>query len=146
VLLFSFSSVLAQDIKGKITDAFKQPLEDVYIFNTSTNSHAHSLPNGTFILLNNKVGDTLNLGLLGFKKQTIVVSKQHVEQGLEVALESKTLMLEELVIKEQLNPVNTITKIDVATTPVNSSQEILRKVPGLIIGQHAGGGKAEQLF
>ncbi|MFD2541879.1 TonB-dependent receptor [Lacinutrix gracilariae] len=146
VLLFSFSSVLAQDIKGKITDAFKQPLEDVYIFNASTNSHAHSLPNGTFILLNNKVGDTLNLGLLGFKKQTIVVSKQHVEQGLEVALESKTLMLEELVIKEQLNPVNTITKIDVATTPVNSSQEILRKVPGLIIGQHAGGGKAEQLF
>ncbi|MDE0597961.1 MAG: TonB-dependent receptor plug domain-containing protein, partial [Dokdonia donghaensis] len=30
--------------------------------------------------------------------------------------------------------------------PVKSSQEILRKVPGLIIGQHAGGGKAEQIF
>ncbi|MBU2938945.1 TonB-dependent receptor [Lacinutrix sp. C3R15] len=146
VLLFSFSSILAQNIKGKITDTFKQPLENVYIFNTSTNSHAHSLPNGTFILLNNKVGDTLNLGLLGFKKQTIVIDKQHIEQGLEVALESKTLMLEELVITEQLHPVNTITKIDLATTPVNSSQEILRKVPGLIIGQHAGGGKAEQLF
>jgi outer membrane cobalamin receptor len=29
---------------------------------------------------------------------------------------------------------------------VNSSQEILRKVPGLFIGQHAGGGKAEQIF
>jgi outer membrane cobalamin receptor len=26
------------------------------------------------------------------------------------------------------------------------SQEILRKVPGLFIGQHAGGGKAEQIF
>jgi outer membrane cobalamin receptor len=34
----------------------------------------------------------------------------------------------------------------VETTPVNSSQEILRKVPGLFIGQHAGGGKAEQIF
>ena len=32
------------------------------------------------------------------------------------------------------------------TNPVNSSQDILRKVPGLIIGQHAGGGKAEQIF
>ena len=32
------------------------------------------------------------------------------------------------------------------TAPVNSSQEILRKVPGLFIGQHAGGGKAEQIF
>jgi outer membrane receptor for Fe3+-dicitrate len=31
-------------------------------------------------------------------------------------------------------------------TPVNSSQEVLRKVPGLFIGQHAGGGKAEQIF
>jgi outer membrane receptor for Fe3+-dicitrate len=31
-------------------------------------------------------------------------------------------------------------------TTVNSSQEILRKVPGLFIGQHAGGGKAEQIF
>ena len=30
--------------------------------------------------------------------------------------------------------------------PVNSSQELLRTVPGLFIGQHAGGGKAEQLF
>ena len=32
------------------------------------------------------------------------------------------------------------------TNPVNSSQELLRKVPGLFIGQHAGGGKAEQIF
>jgi outer membrane cobalamin receptor len=39
-----------------------------------------------------------------------------------------------------------ISKIDLETAPVNSSQEILRKVPGLFIGQHAGGGKAEQIF
>ncbi len=32
------------------------------------------------------------------------------------------------------------------TSPVRSSQEILRKVPGLFIGQHAGGGKAEHIF
>ena len=37
-------------------------------------------------------------------------------------------------------------KLDLQNTPVNSSQEILRKVPGLFIGQHAGGGKAEQIF
>ncbi|HRN45176.1 MAG TPA: Plug domain-containing protein, partial [Flavobacterium sp.] len=42
--------------------------------------------------------------------------------------------------------MNVISKIDLETTPVNSSQEILRKVPGLFIGQHAGGGKAEQIF
>ncbi len=36
--------------------------------------------------------------------------------------------------------------VDVKTNPIKSSQEILRKIPGLIIGQHAGGGKAEQIF
>jgi outer membrane receptor for Fe3+-dicitrate len=29
---------------------------------------------------------------------------------------------------------------------VNNSQEVLRMVPGLFIGQHQGGGKAEQIF
>jgi len=39
-----------------------------------------------------------------------------------------------------------ISNIDLQTNPVNNSQELLRKVPGLFIGQHAGGGKAEQIF
>ena len=30
--------------------------------------------------------------------------------------------------------------------PVNTSQDVLRIVPGLFIAQHAGGGKAEQIF
>ena len=36
--------------------------------------------------------------------------------------------------------------MNLLTNPVRNSQEILRVVPGLFIGQHAGGGKAEQLF
>ncbi len=146
ILFCSFSTIIAQNIKGKITDSFKQPLENVYVFNTNANTHAHTLPNGTFILLDNKVGDTLNIGLLGFKKQIVIVDNSHVNSGLEIVLQSKTLMLDELILTEQLDAVSTITKIDIATSPVNSSQEILQKVPGLIIGQHAGGGKAEQLF
>lgn len=39
-----------------------------------------------------------------------------------------------------------IAKVDLAVNPVKSSQEILRTVPGLFIAQHAGGGKAEQMF
>jgi len=39
-----------------------------------------------------------------------------------------------------------ITDIDIQMNPVNSSQDIMQKVPGLFIGQHAGGGKAEQIF
>jgi len=42
--------------------------------------------------------------------------------------------------------LNIVSAIDVVIDPVRSSQEVLRKVPGLFIGQHAGGGKAEQIF
>lgn len=40
----------------------------------------------------------------------------------------------------------TISDLDIHLRPIINSQEVLRMVPGLFIGQHAGGGKAEQLF
>jgi outer membrane receptor protein involved in Fe transport len=40
----------------------------------------------------------------------------------------------------------TLSKIAIRSRGINNSQEILSMVPGLFIGQHAGGGKAEQLF
>ena len=44
------------------------------------------------------------------------------------------------------NIFQTISDLDIHLRPINNSQEILRSVPGLFIGQHAGGGKAEQLL
>ena len=58
----------------------------------------------------------------------------------------RNITLEEVVISRQLNHLNEITKVDLQINPVNSSQEVLRIVPGLFIAQHAGGGKAEQMF
>ncbi|MDX1740601.1 MAG: TonB-dependent receptor, partial [Rhodothermales bacterium] len=40
----------------------------------------------------------------------------------------------------------TVRAYDLATRPATSSQELLRLAPGLVIAQHAGGGKAEQIF
>ena len=39
-----------------------------------------------------------------------------------------------------------INKLDFELRPKNSAQDMLRLVPGLFIAQHAGGGKAEQIF
>jgi outer membrane receptor protein involved in Fe transport len=44
------------------------------------------------------------------------------------------------------NEQQLISSLDIKLRPITNSQEILRLVPGLFIGQHAGGGKAEQLF
>lgn len=54
--------------------------------------------------------------------------------------------LNEVAVVKQFNHLNGITKVDLSLNPVNSSQEVLRYVPGLFIAQHAGGGKAEQMF
>ncbi len=147
IILFFFNQIIyAQQINGVVSDEFLQPIENVYIYNTNSLSHAHTLSNGTFILENNSVGDTLNIGLLGYEKAIVVVTNAHLTEGLKIILKAKSILLDELVITEQVNALNSVAKVDLETSPVNSSQEILRKVPGLIIGQHAGGGKAEQIF
>jgi len=44
------------------------------------------------------------------------------------------------------NPYKTFSETDIKMRSVSNSQEVLRMVPGLFIGQHQGGGKAEQIF
>jgi outer membrane cobalamin receptor len=44
---------------------------------------------------------------------------------------------------DQLKPIS---KVDIQLRRITNSQEVLPIVPGLFIGQHAGGGKAEQIF
>ncbi|WP_047547787.1 TonB-dependent receptor [Psychroserpens sp. Hel_I_66] len=140
------NNAYSQQIKGEIKNEIDQPLESAYIYNLNSKSHAHSLGNGEFILENSKAGDSIKIGLLGYSNKIMVLNPSNFESLLTIILEEKTFQLEEMTITEELNALSTITRLDLNTSPVNSSQEVLRKVPGLIIGQHAGGGKAEQLF
>ena len=39
-----------------------------------------------------------------------------------------------------------IDKLTLKLLPVNNAQDLLKTVSGLFIAQHAGGGKAEQIF
>ncbi|RNC86930.1 MAG: TonB-dependent receptor [Winogradskyella sp.] len=147
LVLFIFSSVFAilnaQSIKGLVVNELNQPLEAAYIFNLNSESHSHTTDNGVFVLTNTKVGDSLQIGLLGYRTKVVPLVSNDV---LNVVLEEKVFQLDEMVIEEELNTVSTISRLDLNVNPVNSSQEVLRKVPGLFIGQHAGGGKAEQIF
>lgn len=138
--------ITAQNITGVVTDENQYPLEDVYVYNNNSAAHAHTKANGTFILEKTKAGDSLEVGILGFQTKVIVLTQAQVDSGVNIQLESKTLQLDEIVISRELNAMHQIALLDLQTNPVNSSQEILRKIPGLVIGQHAGGGKAEQLF
>ena len=56
-------------------------------------------------------------------------------------------MLEDIiVVANSGNIYKPISKTDIEMRGVNNSQEVLRIIPGIVIGQHQGGGKAEQIF
>jgi len=135
---------LSAQIKGTVVSN-NQPIEDAYIYNQTSKSHSHSNQLGQFEISNTNVGDVLIVGLLGYEKQEITLT-QELTNKLIIDLKPKAFMLDELVLSQPVDVLNSIVQIDLETNPINSSQEILRKVPGLLIGQHAGGGKAEQLF
>lgn len=135
--------VLGQTIKGKIINLNGKPIEGVQIFNIRTDQHTHTNEFGIFTLEKTQQNDILSIGGLGYKTKEI---KANLSDPEPIVLDEDVLRLEEVVIHPKLAGLNFITAIDLKVTPVNSSQEILRKVPGLFIGQHAGGGKAEQLF
>uniref|UniRef100_UPI0039A48DC1 TonB-dependent receptor n=1 Tax=Ornithobacterium rhinotracheale TaxID=28251 RepID=UPI0039A48DC1 len=67
------------------------------------------------------------------------------EQKDSLSGKEKTIAIKEVLLRGN-DFTKTIAKIDLNKIPVNTSQDLLRKVPGLFIAQHAGGGKAEQLF
>lgn len=133
-------------ITGQITDNKSVFIADAYIFNVSSQSHTHTDHNGMFHLNDCHLGDTIQIGILGYYSYKFVVTQEHRNKKVTFILKEKAIELDELIIAKAKNPLHSIMAIDVRTNPVNSSQEIMRKIPGLIIGQHAGGGKAEQIF
>lgn len=133
-------------IQGKITDSSGAPLPGTYIFKGNGSIHAHTNDLGIFFCEHAAVGDTFNISFLGYQSRQMVIEAKHFEQPLNIILQDKAFDLEQVYVSNSVRSLNQISNIDLKTNPVNSSQEILRKVPGLFIGQHAGGGKAEQLF
>ena len=135
-------TINAQINKGTVKDSIGNPIENAYVVNTDSKAHAHTNEFGVFNIDKTAKGDELVITALGFKKRSFFF----IENDSDIILEEDLYRLDQVVIQPKLSAMNVISKIDLSTSPVNSSQEILRKVPGLFIGQHAGGGKAEQIF
>jgi outer membrane cobalamin receptor len=145
LLLFCWSfTATAQTLTGKITNPENEAIVGAYILQSPGSAHTHSNELGQFILKNVKVGDTLLVMHLGYETEKIVL--RNWSEELQIQLTPASFNLDEVVVGQNARQVNIVAAFDIQATPVNSAQEILRLVPGLFIGQHAGGGKAEQLF
>ena len=143
ILFLVSASGTAQNFEGTLKDVNSNPISYSLIHAPQYNMHTHSDDNGRFRLSNIKVGDTLEISHLSYETQTIVIQEL---KPTTITLKETTISLDAIVISNDLTSTDVISELDTRIKPVNSSQEILAKVPGLFIGQHAGGGKAEQIF
>lgn len=92
----------------------------------------------------------LRVGALGYRAQRLPLTLAAGEtRQVQVPLAAAVLRLSEVTVSQPRDPnqsLAAISHIDQVLRPLNSAQDLLRLVPGLFIAQHAGGGKAEQIF
>ena len=139
------------NIQGKVLHAQDQsPVLNAYIQLLNTGNRItytdaegrfefKSLPAGTYYLF---------IQSLGYESKTDTIElKESGSYYTVIALQPSTIEIPEIVIsaRKELS-FTTINSIDFELRPINTTQDLLRMVPGLFIAQHAGGGKAEQLF
>ncbi|WP_461111526.1 TonB-dependent receptor [Spirosoma jeollabukense] len=90
----------------------------------------------------------LEFSHVGFENQLVTATVADDRTTfINVNLASAPVQLEQVQVSAQRpHDQQLISSLDIKLRPITNSQEILRSVPGLFIGQHAGGGKAEQIF
>ena len=139
--------VASQNIKGKVLDAVsRQPLENVSVVNAvQPDNSALTDQYGGFVLKSENKETKLLISFVGYKPTSITTDGAN---DLSVELQPDVVNLKDVVIltNGHLAKFSTLSRIDLDLKPVRNTQELLRLVPGLFIAQHAGGGKAEQIF
>lgn len=149
VLLFVLVSgiIQAHELNGTIiSEENNKPLQGVGVYNKNTGAYTYTNVSGYFELDDITVGDVIYFYQLGYENKEFIISDNDLDSNIEVILRISPASLDQVLIVSKVNVLSTLAAVDIKTNPVKTSQEILRKIPGLIIGQHAGGGKAEQIF
>ena len=131
--------------KGVVLDnATHQPLESACIradsklcFSNKAGYFQVSLPTDTA---------TLRITYIGFNTKILAV--RNLDGPVSILLDRGLIDLNQVVVVPSLGAgaFHTLSTLDLSLRPVNSSQDLMRLVPGLFIAQHMGGGKAEQIF
>ncbi|MBP6238147.1 MAG: TonB-dependent receptor [Saprospiraceae bacterium] len=148
IVLISYigTFVSAQNITGMLKDKTGSPIEYANIIIPKYNLHTHSDDRGKYDISGIKAGDTILVSHMTFQSVILIPTAKDFESTVVTVLLEKNIDLDQVTISPHSQALKTLSRIDIQTNPVNNAQELLRHVPGLVIGQHAGGGKAEQIF
>jgi len=132
--------VISRSDSAPIADALVKPLD-------APSMTVSSGPGGGFSL-RLATATRLLAVRIGFAPETVSVTLGL--DTLTIRLRPVPLTLDPIIVAAE--PVysaassRAIREFDISLRPRESSQELLRLAPGLVIAQHAGGGKAEQIF
>ena len=151
--LFAINTVYAQQtIKGiyLINSETKIPVPDADVENAVFTFFSSADENGFVNLRKMPPSITqLQISRIGYKTKMVGLDSMHFADGTAIIyMDNKVSGLNDVTVKAVYNGniFKTISDLDIHLRPINNSQEVLRMVPGLFIGQHAGGGKSEQIF
>jgi len=135
-------------ISGKVIDArTNQPIEgiSVQVLPSGITGISNQLGIFTFRYIRESPV-SLTFSSIGYARKTVSLEDLQ-KAGYRIELLPQPVELENVTVSqhagEQYKPIS---RTDIAMRGVNNSQEVLRIIPGIVIGQHQGGGKAEQIF
>lgn len=151
ILLLCSSLIHAQGtLTGIVTEeGSAQPLPGSQVLISNTLKGDVTDVNGKFRIPAIPAGNyTLTVSFIGYQSQTIpIVIADNEVTNISIVLAAGSIELADIIISAGNDRLmNTLSPVDIKLRPTNTSQDILRMVPGLFIAQHAGGGKAEQIF
>ncbi len=134
-------------LTGSVIDsATRVPLKGVTVMLIPGNQTTVTSDNGLFIYSRiNGRPDSIMVSAIGYRSREYGIIS--FENNKVIKLSPHDTQLSDVFIYANTgNPYKTISETDIKMRGVSNSQEALRIVPGLFIGQHQGGGKAEQIF
>jgi outer membrane receptor protein involved in Fe transport len=150
ILLTTISHAHNGTIKGKVLDAKSNlPIDNANAMLLENQTSTITDAFGKFQFSDLKAQPiNLKVSCIGYESKNVTVEiKDHETTDIIVSLTAKKAKLDEVKINGTAKAtVDLLSKVDLNTRFINNSQDILKIVPGLFIAQHAGGGKAEQIF
>jgi outer membrane cobalamin receptor len=145
LLIFSFTNA-QQTLHGKVIDASsRQPIEAASVAVISNKPTATvTYLYGNFSL-QFSAKENIKVSYVGYKSAIIATDST---DNLKIELQRDIVNLQDVVVLQSNHATkfSTLARIDLDLKPVRNTQELMRLVPGLFVAQHAGGGKAEQIF
>lgn len=154
ILLFSFciTDMASGQIRGVISDhTTGEKLSGVSVIISHSSQGVSSNSAGHFEI-NAKAGDTLQISYVGYKTKNIPVISG--TSFLEITLEAIAIQLDDLIVTGVFDPrkriessiaITTITTAQLEHIVPNSSSELLRLVPGVLV-QSSRGELRNQIF